>query len=183
GGREPAERRQAAVEAAQDVVEQTVHLAVQRQERVAVAEDGGGPVAVVAAPGNQIAYAHCLSPSCLRARLRPGAGANVRLLRSRHRGSPQAACFPASIRPVAVPPLPISIRRGFISSGISRLRSIVSRPFSRTAPVTFTWSANWKRRWKVRPAMPRCRYSPVSSSALWPLTMSTFCSWVIDSSS
>ena len=52
-------------------------------------------------------------------------------------------------------PPPIAILRGFIASGISRTRSIWSRPLSRLAPVTSTWSASWKRRSKAREAMPR----------------------------
>ena len=43
--------------------------------------------------------------------------------------------------------------RGFFSSGISRCSSIVSRPLASFAPVTFTWSASWKRRSKLRPAV------------------------------
>ena len=50
---------------------------------------------------------------------------------------------------------PIEILRGFIASGISRTSSMWSRPFSRLAPVTSTWSASWKRRSKARAAMPR----------------------------
>mgnify|MGYP003694450469 CR=1 FL=1 len=46
-------------------------------------------------------------------------------------------------------------RAGFFSSGISRCSSIVSRPLASFAPTTFTWSASWKRRSKLRPAMPR----------------------------
>lgn len=41
---------------------------------------------------------------------------------------------------------PISILRGLISSGISRLKSIVSRSFIRLALMTFAWSASSKRR-------------------------------------
>ena len=35
----------------------------------------------------------------------------------------------------------IAIRRGFIASGISRWRLMISRPFSNRAPLTSTWSA------------------------------------------
>src|SRR5690606_7240150 len=63
-GGEPAERRQTAVKAAENIVEQAVHLAMQRQEGVAIviAENAWKLVAVVAAPGDQITYAHRFSP-------------------------------------------------------------------------------------------------------------------------
>jgi|GEM_PF-3937108 len=48
----------------------------------------------------------------------------------------------------------MAICRGFMISGISRTRSMFSRPFSRVAPVTLTWSASWKTRSKLRPAIP-----------------------------
>jgi hypothetical protein len=43
------------------------------------------------------------------------------------------------------------------SLGTSRFNSIVRSPFSRLAPVTFTWSARLKVCLKERVAMPRCR--------------------------
>jgi molecular chaperone IbpA len=55
----------------------------------------------------------------------------------------------------AGPPLVMPILRGFSSSGTLRFRSMCSRPFFSAAPVTSTWSASWKRRSKVRAAMPR----------------------------
>ena len=51
-------------------------------------------------------------------------------------------------------PPPIGIWRGFLASGISRTRSTCRRPFSRAAPLTWTCSASWKTRSKVRAAMP-----------------------------
>ena len=59
--------------------------------------------------------------------------------------------------PSARSPVAISMRRGFSASGTSRTRSTVSRPFSRFAPVTFTWSARLKVCLKARVAIPRCR--------------------------
>ncbi len=50
--------------------------------------------------------------------------------------------------------VPIGICRGFWASGISRTRSTWSSPCSRAAPVTWTWSASWKRRSNARAAMP-----------------------------
>ena len=47
---------------------------------------------------------------------------------------------------------------GFFASGISRTISTLSRPFSRPAPMIFTWSVRLNRRSKARSAMPRCRY-------------------------
>ncbi len=46
------------------------------------------------------------------------------------------------------------VAAGFIASGISRTSSTCSRPFSIVAQVTRTWSASWKRRSKLRAAMP-----------------------------
>ena len=48
----------------------------------------------------------------------------------------------------------IWIRRGFSSSGISRMISIRSKPLSRVAPVTFIWSASLKACRKLRNAKP-----------------------------
>ncbi len=48
----------------------------------------------------------------------------------------------------------IGIERGFFASGISRTRSTCRRPFSRLAPLTWTKSASWNTRSKVRAAMP-----------------------------
>ncbi len=61
-----------------------------------------------------------------------------------------AACFWSS----RTLPLPIGIERGFLASGISRTRSTCRRPFSRLAPFTWTKSASWNTRSKVRAAMP-----------------------------
>jgi hypothetical protein len=49
------------------------------------------------------------------------------------------------------------MRRGFIASRMSRSRSITSRPFSKGAPLTSTWSASVNWRLKLRAEMPRCR--------------------------
>ena len=62
-----------------------------------------------------------------------------------------AACFWTS---TVLPLLPIGIERGFLASGISRTRSTCRRPFSRLAPFTWTKSASWNTRSKVRAAMP-----------------------------
>src|SRR3954454_24678619 len=130
------------IKAAEDVVEQPVHLTLQRQERVAVviAGDRRNLVAVVAVPGDQITYAHCLSPFMSSwpaiGKASPGVGRPG----DHRRGLLQAACFLASILRCATfgraAALPIWIRRGFISSGSSRSRSMVRRPFSSPAPVT-----------------------------------------------
>src|SRR5215831_10885376 len=42
-------------------------------------------------------------------------------------------------------------------SGIGRLRSMCSRPLSRSAPITSMPSTRTKLRWNWRAAMPRCR--------------------------
>ena len=63
-----------------------------------------------------------------------------------------AACFWSSITLPLVPL--IGIERGFLASGISRTRSTCRRPFSRLAPLTWTKSASWNTRSKVRAAMP-----------------------------
>ena len=62
-----------------------------------------------------------------------------------------AACFWTS---TVLLLLPIGIERGFLASGISRTRSTCRRPFSRLAPFTWTKSASWNTRSKVRAAMP-----------------------------
>src|SRR5690606_3088048 len=55
---------QAGTEAAKYIVEQPVHLTMQREERVtiAVAKEARNPVAVVSAPWNQVTDAHLFSP-------------------------------------------------------------------------------------------------------------------------
>ena len=60
----------------------------------------------------------------------------------------------------------IGMVRGFIASGSSRTRSTCSKPFSRSAPFTTTWSASWNLRSKLRAAMPRCRKVVCSCSVL-----------------
>ena len=62
-------------------------------------------------------------------------------------------CYAARLAATTFAP-PIGIWRGFCASGISRTRSTCRRPFSSDAPVTWTWSASWKRRSKARAAMP-----------------------------
>jgi len=51
------------------------------------------------------------------------------------------------------------IRRGFMSSGISFVRSTISRPLSSFALSTLTWSASSKRRTKGLSSRPRCSTS------------------------
>ena len=48
----------------------------------------------------------------------------------------------------------MGIARGFIASGTTRKRSTCRSPFSRLAPLIWTWSASWKLRSKFRSAMP-----------------------------
>ena len=53
----------------------------------------------------------------------------------------------------------VSVTRSRMISGGSRRSTLspapmVSRPLASFAPVTFTWSASWKRRTKARAAMP-----------------------------
>jgi hypothetical protein len=50
--------------------------------------------------------------------------------------------------------LAMGIARAFIASGSSRTRSTCSRPFSRLASLTSTYSASWKARSKLRAAIP-----------------------------
>src|SRR6266446_7508535 len=69
------------------------------------------------------------------------------------RSEPQAATFVGSTTRSLLE-LAIGIARGFIASGISRTRSTLRSPFSRLAHLTWTWSASWKIRSKVRSAMP-----------------------------
>ena len=77
----------------------------------------------------------------------------------------------------------IAIRRGFIASGISRCRSMISRPFSKQAPLTSTWSASVNWRLKLRAEMPRCRKVLPSLSFFRPSRVRTFCSTVSSTSS
>ena len=75
--------------------------------------------------------------------------------------------------------------RGLRASGTSRFSERTKRPFLSSAPSTLTWSASWKRRSNPRSAMPRCKYSASSLSAvsaLRPVIVNTF-SWVSSSSS
>ena len=44
----------------------------------------------------------------------------------------------------------MGIARGFIASGTTRKRSTCRNPFSRLAPLVWTWSASWKLRSKFR---------------------------------
>jgi hypothetical protein len=53
----------------------------------------------------------------------------------------QAALPSIWVKWLGLAPL-MAIRRGFIASGISRCRSIISKPFSNRAPLTSTWSAS-----------------------------------------
>ena len=69
--------------------------------------------------------------------------------------------------------------RGFIASGISRTRSIDSRPSFRSAPRTWTWSASAEA--PLERARRRCRdgYSPSPRPRLVvPATISRFC-WAV----
>jgi hypothetical protein len=50
--------------------------------------------------------------------------------------------------------LAMGIARAFIASGSSRTRLTCSRPFSRLASLTSTYSASWKVRSKLRAAIP-----------------------------
>ncbi len=75
------------------------------------------------------------------------------LYRSRDRRQAYAAFWLSiTVGPLALPL--IGIERGFFASGISRTRSTCRRPFSRLAPLTWTKSASWNTRSKVRAAMP-----------------------------
>ncbi len=83
-----------------------------------------------------------------------------------NRKRPETGALPNFSRPIAqaavlvgmtsrsLPEVTIGIARGLIASGISRTRSTCSSPFSRAAPLTWTWSASWKLRSKFRAAIP-----------------------------
>src|SRR5208282_2359538 len=60
----------------------------------------------------------------------------------------------------------MGIARGFIASGTTRKRSTCKSPFSRLAPLIWTWSASWKLRSKFRSAMPWQIRLSLSSSPL-----------------
>src|ERR1700742_559268 len=68
-----------------------------------------------------------------RARLHPARLRSIRAVRV----SGQAALDSIWVTLLGVAPL-IAMRRGFIASGISRCRSMMSRPFSNRAPLTST---------------------------------------------
>ena len=109
----PGQHRQ--VEAAREVIEDAVHFAVQRQERIGILARRRSRQVSVATPRDQISHAH----------------SHIRL-----HSIAQAACF-CSIANGSLP-VAIAIRRGFISSGSSRTSSTVRTPFSNLAPVTVT---------------------------------------------
>src|SRR3546814_289630 len=128
-------------EAAEDIVEQAVHLAVQRQQRVmvgllvALGADRNGKPVFLPAPGYEITNGHdghLLSgwngswpagPPKRRDRQTVGQGS----------GRFAGLVLGASMRSLAVVLPAIAILRGFMASGTTRLSAIESRPFSKRA--------------------------------------------------
>src|SRR4051812_42814709 len=130
-------------EVVEHVIEEPVHLAVEGQEGADLLTAPAGDGRLFATPGDQITKSHDVlhSPVTgmhLRSRGRVPAGS----LASIHSGYAALGFstfgWLSCSMVLASPPAAISIRRGFMASGTSRLSSMVSRPLSRLAPLTFT---------------------------------------------
>src|SRR5579875_2399737 len=133
----PAEARwHRQIEAPKEVVEKPVHLAMQREERagfLGVARFRPHGIRLL----TSMVHLHCkrrrMRTLALRTQERARRAVQVSDLPEPRA---QAACRPSSVWGSLL--LAIAIRRGFIASGTSRTRSIMSRPCSSFAPTTFT---------------------------------------------